>query len=91
MAPTSSSPEYLDLAALGARTGLSTSTIRRWAKAGWIPCFQPAGKGGKLLFPPDAIEQACAASADALAAKHDAIHPHSGPKPAWMCQPPCQN
>lgn len=42
-----------------AKSRLSVSTIHRLKRQGKIPYFQPAGKGGKLLFPPDAIE--CAA------------------------------
>ncbi len=53
-----SSPDsrYLDIQQLSTASGLSISTIRRLVRDDRIPHFQPAGKGGKLLFPPDALE-----------------------------------
>jgi hypothetical protein len=56
--PAPSSPAYLSKRQLIARSGLSASTIQRYKDAAKIPFFQPAGAGGKLLFPPDAIELA---------------------------------
>ena len=58
---------YLSITELSARSGLSVSTLHRLKKAGKIPCLQPAGKGGRLLFPADAIEQSSetAATTDA--------------------------
>ena len=35
---------------------LSVSTLRRLVRQGRIRFLQPAGKSGKLLFPPDALE-----------------------------------
>jgi predicted DNA-binding transcriptional regulator AlpA len=78
---------YLDIHALSAQTGLSTSTIHRLKKQGRIPFFQPAGKGGKVLFSPDVIEQNSSLSVSPkppeakLAPQH---HRLSGPTPAWM-------
>jgi hypothetical protein len=51
-------PIYLTKHQLVARSGLSASTVQRYKDAGKIPFFQPGGPGGKLLFPPDAIEAA---------------------------------
>ena len=46
---------------LSQTSGLS-STIRRLKDDNRIPYHQPSGKGGKLLFPPDAIERTSPAS-----------------------------
>jgi hypothetical protein len=46
---------------LSQTSGLS-STIRRLKDDNRIPYLQPGGKGGKLLFPPDAIERTSPAS-----------------------------
>ncbi len=56
------------LAELSQGSGVSASTIRRWVRDERIPHFQPSGKGGKLLFPPDAIEK------DIACAKHGLGH-----------------
>ena len=50
--------EWLSKAELASRTGLSPATIQRLKDADRIPYVQPAGKGGKLLFPPDALTRA---------------------------------
>jgi hypothetical protein len=47
---------YLTREELLARTGLSPATLQRYKAAGRIPFFQPGGRGGRVLFPPDAIE-----------------------------------
>lgn len=54
--------DFLSIDELSERTGLGVSTLRRLARTGRIPVYQPGGKGGKLLFPPDAIERAGQAS-----------------------------
>src|SRR5687768_6450886 len=43
---------------LSRHSRLSVSTLHRLKKAGRLTYFQPAGKGGRLLFPADAIERA---------------------------------
>jgi hypothetical protein len=48
--------KYLTLKQLSDVSGLPAITIRRYAKSGRIVSFQPGGVGGKLLFPPDALE-----------------------------------
>ena len=41
---------------LSEHSRLSIATIHRLKRAGKIPFFQPSGKGGRLLFPANAIE-----------------------------------
>ena len=48
--------QYLTIDELSKKTGLSVPTLRRLVRNKRIPCFQPAGKGGRLLFPSDALE-----------------------------------
>ena len=50
--------KFLSIQELSELSGLSVSQLRRLVRAGKLPYHQPAGKGGKLLFPQDAIEQA---------------------------------
>ena len=80
----------VDIQELRAYSGLSIATIHRLKDKGRIPFFQPAGKGGKLLFPLDAIERA----ATAINSDGPADAPTgglssgqlSGPRPNWMQQ-----
>ena len=77
---------YLNIRELSARTGLSVSTIHRLKNNGRIPCHQPSGKHGRLLFPPDAIEYASVAENQKHASR-DGATPRchlSGRQPAWM-------
>ena len=73
---------------LSQRSRLSVSTLNRLKKAGLIPFFQPGGKGSRVTFPADAIERACADTADAqtVPAAPIAALPRklSGPPPKWM-------
>ncbi len=46
---------FRDIAELSQTSGLSISTIRRLVRDHRIPFLQPSGKGGKLLFPVDAL------------------------------------
>ena len=96
-------PRYLSKKELVRVTGLSPATVQRLKDAGAIPFFQPAGPGGKLLFPPDAIEVARlqAAAAEPLASiVSDASDVTSsrnvggltlpqlpGPRPRWQRTP----
>lgn len=50
------SRQYLKIDELSIKTGLSVPTLRRLVRNKRIPCIQPAGKGGRLLFPSDALE-----------------------------------
>lgn len=65
---------------LSATSGLSASTIRRLVRDDRIPFHQPSGKGGKLLFPPDAIERATPAAG----LGSDASAQLAGRRPSWM-------
>jgi len=89
--------KYIDIGELAAQTGMSLSTIHRLKKQGQIPFYQPAGKGGKLLFPPDAIEWIAKAGSfpvkesnfvaptvTAPASETPSLSRLSGPPPAWM-------
>ena len=68
------------LAELSQASGLSGSTIRRLVRDERIPFFQPSGKGGKLLFPFDAIERASSASGAAVTPPKRL----AGKPPNWM-------
>ena len=79
------SPRYLTKRQLSCRTGLSPATIQRLKDRGQIPCYQPGGKGGRLLFPIDAIEHAVPASQPADGAVHrKPQRALSGRRPVWM-------
>ncbi len=68
-------------------TRLSPATIHRLIKAGKLPCYQPSGKGGKLLFPANAIELAASpASAPSAPPKSHSVGSQrlSGPAPKWQ-------
>lgn len=73
---------------LSVKSRLSVATIHRLKRQGKIPFYQPAGKRGRLLFPPDAIERADQATSSSATkdSPGDAGNPShlSGPRPAWM-------
>lgn len=78
---------YLDIGELVAHTGLSEATIWRLKRAGRIPFFQPAGKGGRVKFPEDAIESAGLTAVRSAPRVVDDPHPSErlpGPLPKWM-------
>jgi len=56
--PPPAAPQLLTFKEFSAASRLSSATIHRLIKAGKLPCLQPSGKGGKLLFPVNAIELA---------------------------------
>lgn len=72
------------------RTGLSLSTINRLVRNGRIRALQPAGKGGKRLFAPDAIEHSVAPDLPIPPiTTHEPkasvmVSPRSGPIPKWQ-------
>lgn len=80
------SRSYLNVVELSAQTGMSAATIHRLKRAGKIPFLQPAGKGGRLLFPLDALEQAGTGcnSEPAAPAVNETKNQLAGPRPAWM-------
>lgn len=73
---------YLTRHELARRTRLSPATIQRLKDAGCIPFYQPGGKGGRVLFPPDAIERAQGAADDG--GENGSGHRLAGPRPAWQ-------
>ena len=79
---------YLSIRELSARTGLSVPTLHRLKTNGKIPCYQPAGKGGRLLFPANAIERCATATAqEQTTLEPSASEPRdhlSGRRPNWM-------
>jgi hypothetical protein len=48
--------QYLTKRELCQKRGLSAPTIQRYKERGLIRYIQPAGRGGRVLFPPDALE-----------------------------------
>lgn len=83
-------PQLVDLKEICGVTRLSPATIHRLIKAGKLPFYQPSGKGGKLLFPLNAIELAAsAASAPSvpLDARIAGSQRLSGPAPKWLSEP----
>jgi excisionase family DNA binding protein len=71
---------FVTLAELSQASGLSASTIRRLVRDERIPHLQPSGKGGKLLFPRDAIER----TSRAQGAGSVASARLAGRRPTWM-------
>lgn len=80
-------PQLVDLKEFCSVKRLSPATVHRLKNAGKIPFFQPSGKGGKLLFPLNAIELA-ASAASAPSVPSDAgitgSQRLSGPAPKWL-------
>ena len=78
----------LTIKELSERSPYSIPTLRRLARNRKIPYFQPAGKGGKLSFPPDAIERMCILpDGPPDQPTSGEINPPkrlSGPRPEWM-------
>ncbi len=71
--------KYLSIQELSSASGISITQLRRLVHAGRIPVFQPGGKGGKLLFPPDAIEK----SAQMYPEPQATSVPLAGRPPLW--------
>ncbi|MCC9608267.1 hypothetical protein LOC68_11060 [Blastopirellula sp. JC732] len=79
--------EYVDAETLASRTGLSLATIWRLKRDNKISYRQPAGKGGRVLFPSDALERNGTAASEQVEAKttnKTSSGPLPGPRPAWM-------
>ena len=75
-------PHYLTIQELSRTTGFSVSQLRRLVRKGVIPALQPGGKGGKLLFRPDALEACAAGMPDtSTPARRGQL---SGPAPRWQ-------
>jgi excisionase family DNA binding protein len=60
MLPPSPPDGLLTIRELSGRIRLSVPQIRRLVREGRIRSYQPGGRGGKLLFPPDVLEVAIA-------------------------------
>lgn len=73
------SQQLISIQELSKRSGVPIVTLRRWARAGSIPFFQPGGKNGRLLFPVDAIEASY--SSDPTSER---TTPRAGRRPTWM-------
>ncbi len=82
--------DFLSVKEVAERCGLSEVTIRRYAKAGKLPCFQPFGEKGWHLFPPDCIEKSGSLSGNNNA--HDSVTDDkpkklAGRQPGWLSSP----
>jgi predicted DNA-binding transcriptional regulator AlpA len=78
---------YRDIEELIALTGLSRATIWRLKRKGLIPFFQPGGKGSRVVFPEDAIEQMERRATPTPESRDTEQMPPKklpGPKPKWM-------
>ena len=76
-------PTYLTRRQLAAQTGLSLATIHRLKAEGRIPYHQPAGRNGKVLFPPDALERANEDAGEPTSSSAGGSARPSGPRPRW--------
>ena len=82
--------QLVDLKEICGVTRLSPATIHRLKNAGKLPFFQPSGKGGKLLFPLNAIELATSAASVPSVPSDAGITGSqrlSGPAPKWLSGP----
>lgn len=76
---------YLNIDELVARARLSKATVWRLKRSGKIPFFQPGGKGSRVMFPVDAIEQAMPKNiANLPQGDDDSSTRLPGPQPNWM-------
>ena len=76
--------KYLTISELSESSGFSVTQIRRLAAAKKIAFFQPGGKGGKLLFPPNALE--CHGEENPFAMTEESEKPLPGRRPKWMAE-----
>jgi hypothetical protein len=77
---------YLTIEQLAATTTLSVSTLRRLCKRGILVGLQPGGPRTRIVFAPDAIEQAVKAAlpADNVPARPRKTGALPGPRPRWQ-------
>ena len=80
---------YLSIVELSCFTTLSVATLRRLVKRGLLVGYQPGGPRTRIVFPPDAIEQAArATSEEAAPALTTPLEtpqtPQRGPRPKWL-------
>jgi hypothetical protein len=80
--------KYLTAKELAALSGVSSSSVRRYQKAGKIPYFQPGGKNARVVFPPAAIEQMALLNHQETPVKNpttlDLPNNLPGPTPGWL-------
>lgn len=76
--------DYLNIEELVQKTGFPASTIWTLKRQGRIPYLQPTGPRGKVLFPPDALDNLVYRPDPADAAKQPS-EPKllSGKEPHW--------
>lgn len=74
--------KYLTIKELSEDSSFSVTQIRRWVAAEKIAFFQPGGKGGRLLFPPDALERC--STEDPFDDDDEGEKPLPGRRPKWM-------
>lgn len=80
--------ELFDLDEAATWLRVTPETLRAWAEESKIPCWQPGGRGGKLLFPRQVIEdwirqEACAkVTSPASLSPLDRRRPKPVPAPA---------
>jgi excisionase family DNA binding protein len=85
-----STPRYLTTVELSELTGISVSTIQRLCRKGQLPFYQPGGPRTRIVFPPDAFEQATQANQKATGlppndpAAASPENPQRGPRPKWQ-------
>jgi excisionase family DNA binding protein len=81
---------YVTIEELSAATTLSVSTIRRLVKKGSIVGHQPGGPRTRIVFRPDAIEQASGAAAPSgeQPDPNAGDAPPRGPRPRWLRETP---
>jgi len=78
---------YLTIQEMSLRSGLSVSTLHRYVDAGKITAFQPGGPGSRLLFPPNALEQAAFLPRSTGDRSVPKSRPLPGRQPNWMSPP----
>ena len=75
---------YLTKAEFAIYSGLSLATVQRLKDQRKIHFHQPSGKGGRLLFPRDALERTQSTSVvDPMRKGKPRL---SGPRPLWQSQ-----
>lgn len=75
--------QLLTIHELSDATGVPVRTLRNWVRDGRIPFHQPAGKGGKLYFPRDAVERSAGSNPTPTAQDVPDLA-LAGRKPSWM-------
>lgn len=85
--------QFLSPAEFSQRAGVSLATVHRYLKRGLLPCWQPAGKRGRILIPISALASILsvpsAGNADGSAVGPTPESPSSnlsGPRPRWARQ-----